>query len=544
MKRLKWILILCTAFMLTILPQSTPTKSQNNLFNMSYLFFGSPSSYISQVDKTKGSLDVVSPNYFDITQEGDLAITWTLQSSFINEMHKRGIRVVPFLANHWNATAGINGLNNRDALARKVADAIQKYNLDGVNVDIEGVGSTYRDAHTDFIRLLRQYVPKDKEVSVATAANPNGWNTGWHGFYDYTALAKYADYLMIMAYDETWESPDSPIGPVSSIQFFERSIQYAINRGVPRDRIVIGLPFYGRMWKLDGPTSAGKSITGKGVSSTRVGPLVDKYNGKIEFDEVTKSSFATFSIPSGQSSFIGSTELTAGNYIIWYENEPSIKAKLRMPSKYGLKGTGSWALYHETPDTWDYYSLWLNSVFFTDVVANHWAEASINRVSELGWMAGTTSTNFSPKKTLTRAEGAVIIVRALDKDTIIPKSQQFKDAVGHWAQKEIEIARELGYVSGKSATTFDPKAPLTREQLAAIFQNIFQYNITNSTVNPFPDVSKNKWSFNSILALSQQGILSGYPDGTFRPSSSSTRADMAALMDRMKNDFEQIQLQQ
>lgn len=178
----------------------------------------------------------------------------------------------------------------------------------------------------------------------------------------FLGLGKYADYLMIMAYDESWESPDSPIGPVSSLSFFERSVQYAIKEGVPKDRIVAGLPFYGRMWKLDGPTSEGKNITGLGLSSTRVGPLVSQFNGKIQFDENTQSSFATFTIPKGQNAFVGSTNLTAGNYVIWYENEPSIRAKLSIPSKYGIKGTGSWALYHETPDTWDYYLSALNGV--------------------------------------------------------------------------------------------------------------------------------------------------------------------------------------
>ncbi len=332
----------------------------NQFFNMSYLFFGALNTYVSQVDRTKGSLHAVSPNYFDINKDGQLDVTWRLQSSFISEMHKRGIKVTPFLSNHWDKTAGINGLNNRDKLARDIATAIERYNLDGVNVDIEGVGHAYRDSHTDLVRLLREYIPKHKEVSVAVAANPSGWTTGWHGFYDYKKLAQYADYLMIMAYDESWESPDSPVGPVSSIQFFEKSIQYAINQGVPRARIVGGLPFYGRMWKQDGPTLENRSITGMGISSTRVDPLVKEFNGNIRFDEKTQSPYASFTIPAGQHYFIGSTKLTEGKYIIWYENEPSIKSKLQLPQQYQIKGTGSWALGHETPDTWNYYTAALN----------------------------------------------------------------------------------------------------------------------------------------------------------------------------------------
>lgn len=360
MKGLKLFIAMIFAF--SILVKSiTVTNAQSGLFNMSYLFFGSLSSYVSQVDQTKGSLHVVSPNYFDITQDGQLEVTWRLQNSFISEMHKRGIKVVPFLSNHWNATAGINGLNNRENLAREIAAAIEKYNLDGVNVDIEGVGHAYRDPHTDFVRLLRQYVPSHKEISVAVAANPNGWKTGWHGFYDYPGLAKYANYLMIMAYDESWEAPDSPIGPVSSISFFERSIQFAINSGVPKDKVVSGLPFYGRMWKLDGPTLENLSITGRGLSSIRVDPLVQEFNGTIQFDEKSQTPYATFTIPSGKHAFVGSTKLTEGKYVIWFEDERSVQAKLKLPNQYGIKGTGSWALAHEKPTIWNNYTYWLNN---------------------------------------------------------------------------------------------------------------------------------------------------------------------------------------
>lgn len=516
------------------------SEAEESLFNMSYLFFGGPNSYLNQVNATKGSLDVVAPSYFDITKEGELEVTWSLQSSFINEMHRRNIKVVPFLSNHWDKTAGINGLEKRRALAQAVAAAIEKYNLDGVNVDIEGIGAAYRDAHTDFIKLLRQHIPNNKEVSVAVAANPNGWTAGWHGFYDYKGLSEYADYLMIMAYDESWDSPDSPIGPVASISFSERSIQYAIKQGVPKDKIVYGLPFYGRIWKLDGPTAEGRRLTGWGVSSTRVDPVVKKFNGKILFDEKTQSSYATFTIPKGEHHLIGSTKLTEGNYVIWYENERSLKAKLRLPTKYGIKGTGSWALFHETPDTWDYYTLWLNGRFFTDVKPGFWAEGNIHFISQKGWMTGTSSTTFAPNAPLTRAEGAVILVRALGKDEGTPQATRFNDVAGHWAQNEIELARELGYIQGVGENYFQPDTPLTREQLAQILYNIFQYPTDDLKDNIFPDVSPDEWSYKPVMAIYQQGHISGFDDGTYRPKEISRRAQMAALMERMSAEIEAL----
>lgn len=532
-------IILILSLFVALFFQPSMTKADEDMFNMSYVYFGSPNTYVSQVDQTQGSLKVVSPNYFDINEFGELEVTWKLQTSFINEMHRRGVKVVPFLANHWNATAGINGLINREKLAHDIAAAIAQYNLDGVNVDIEGIGVKYRTDHNEFIRLLREQIPENKEVSVAVAANPNNFQTGWHGFYDYRTLGIYADYLMIMAYDESWESPESPIGPVASLSFSERSIQYAINQGVPKNKIVYGIPFYGRLWKLDGPTTEGFSITGRGLSSTRVKPIVSKYNGEFHFDDKTQTPYATFTIPKGQYDFVGSLKVTEGDYMIWYENERSIKTKLRLPKKYNLKGTGSWSLYHETKDTWDYYSLWLNNKFFEDIPNGYWAENEILHVATNGWMNGRTSTTFAPGSSLTRAQAALILLRALGYEEMTPKEYQFKDTIKHSARKEIEVARELGMIRGVSPTQFDPNAPVTRAQLATMLYNIFQYE-SNTEQSPFTDVTPNNSHFHSILAMSERGYITGYKEGVFRPGANSTRVQMAALMYRMTEDFESL----
>ncbi len=93
-------------------------------------------------------------------------------------------------------------------------------------------------------------LPEEKEVSVAVAANPNGWTTGWHGSYDYAALGKYADYLMIMAYDESWQGSDP--GPVASIDFL-RSAPFLMRFSMCRQKKWFwAFPFYGRVWSEDG----------------------------------------------------------------------------------------------------------------------------------------------------------------------------------------------------------------------------------------------------------------------------------------------------
>src|SRR5690606_19569471 len=168
------------------------------------------------------------------------------------------------------------------------ADVIMKYNLDGINVDIENVTHHFRDEYSDFVRLLRELLPNDKEVSVAVVANPSNQLYGWHGSYDYNSLAVNSNYLMIMAYDESY--PGGPPGPLASIDFVEQSIKYALEQGVPKDKIVVGIGHYGRYWK------EGASYGGYGISNQQIQQAINLYDGVVTFDEKSQSPKATFTI--------------------------------------------------------------------------------------------------------------------------------------------------------------------------------------------------------------------------------------------------------
>lgn len=329
---------------------SQPSEATN--FNMGYVYFGGTDTFVRSVDRTEGVINVTSPSYFDINADGTLDLTSKFDVRFVQEMHNRGIKVVPFLSNHWDRDLGRKALENREVLAQQIADTVEKYNLDGVNVDIENVTDVDKDNYTDLVRLLRQKIPAHKEVSVAVAANPNGWTKGWHGSYDYNKLAQYSDYLMIMAYDESYQG--GPAGPVASISFVERSIQYALSKGVPADKIVLGLPHYGRYW-VEGQTSGGL-----GVSNSRIEDLFSKYPHTIVFDEKSKSPKATLTIRSGEPvTVLNGKTLTPGTYTIWFENNQSIKEKVALVEKYKLKGTGNWSLGQENASLWSSFKTWV-----------------------------------------------------------------------------------------------------------------------------------------------------------------------------------------
>ena len=309
---------------------------------------------IELVERTNGAINQVSPTWFDISSKGNLVISSAVDEDFIQKMKEMDVKITPFLSNHWSRSKGRAALKNSEKLSQQIVDAIMKYDLDGVNVDIENLTSKDRDDFSDFVNILRDKLPKDKMLTVSVAANPYGVDTGWQGSYDYEKLGEYADYLFVMAYDE--HSQGGMCGPVASIDFVENSIKYALEK-VSKDKIVVGIPLYGRFWGGDGERD------GEAVVIGDVPRLTSRFKGIVEYDEDVKQPCVKFKIAENVvSARVNGKELAPGKYTIWYENKESITSKLDLVNEYDLLGAGVWALGQEKVEVWDYYYEELNRI--------------------------------------------------------------------------------------------------------------------------------------------------------------------------------------
>lgn len=535
--RLLKIIILTLVVMLPyIFLSSNVGQASVDRFNMSYLYFGDVETHINLVNQTKGALDVISPSYFDLNPDGTLKVTSKFSLEFIDEMHKQDIKVVPFLSNHWDRQLGRKALENSEYLASQIASVINGFDLDGVNIDLENLTQDDREDYVNFVKLLREKLPEDKEVSIAVAANPNKLDIGWHGSYDYAELANYADYLMVMTYDECYYG--SQPGPVASIDFVEKSIEYALDR-VPSDKIVLGIPFYGRYWNLD------EDKGGRGIHLTDLNVLIDAFDAETVYSEDLESPLTFFEIKEDDEAYyVYGRKLTPGIYNVWFENEESIKAKLELVNKYNLKGSGSWSLGQELPSTWDYYTDALNGTSSDDAddeinfsdIENHWAKEDILSVQKKGWMKGYDNGLFVPDASLTRAQAAVTVVRAFNLEKQENNTGSFVDvSKNHWAKNEIEIAKEHGIINGIDEEHFAPDRPVTREEMAVMLNRILDFDVEIFKLNKqlFYDVKEDRWSYEEIFTMVLKGIIRGYEDESFRPTESITRAQMASLLNRM-----------
>lgn len=166
-------------------------------------------------------------------------------------------------------------------------------------------------------------------------------------------------------------------------------------------------------------------------------------------------------------------------------------------------------------------------VTLTDI-AGHWAQADIQKLVAAGAISGYPNKTFKPNNNITRAEFAVTLVKALK---LAPKSGKvFNDTAKHWAKDSIATAQAYGIISGYSDTKFGPNDNITREQMAVMITKAANL-AAKDNAKTFTDSAKvSAWAKDAVIAASSNGIISGYPDGSFKPKANATRAEAASMI--------------
>jgi hypothetical protein len=167
-------------------------------------------------------------------------------------------------------------------------------------------------------------------------------------------------------------------------------------------------------------------------------------------------------------------------------------------------------------------------------IDNHWANAAIQQLVAAGIIAGYPDNTFRPDHTVTRAEFALMIVKALDLQE--GKGQAFADTADHWAHGYIAAAVAAGIVAGYNNEEFGPDDLITREQMAVMIGKAAGLETVAGELifNDADTVSD--WARGWIAAVTENKLMSGYPDNTFKPRDNAARAEAvtvtAALLNR------------
>ena len=172
---------------------------------------------------------------------------------------------------------------------------------------------------------------------------------------------------------------------------------------------------------------------------------------------------------------------------------------------------------------------------FTDVPADRWSYPYIKQLYDAGVVSGTSATTFEPTANVTRAQFVTMIAGLAGADVSGYASGPFDDVqAGSWYAPYVNWAAANHIVSGTSATTFDPNATISRQDMAVMLYNYAQrYDVTlnEQTVTPFTDESAiADYALSAVQALHRAGVISGMPDGSFQPYATATREQACTML--------------
>ena len=158
----------------------------------------------------------------------------------------------------------------------------------------------------------------------------------------------------------------------------------------------------------------------------------------------------------------------------------------------------------------------------------------LNGDDHYAYIVGYPDSTVRPQNGITRAEVATIFFRLLTDETRnanSTKSNSYSDvAAGAWYNHAVSTLSAMGIVKGDSNGKFNPNAPITRAEFAAIAARFDDK--ADTTAVDFSDIASH-WAKNEISAAANNGWINGYTDGTFRPNNKITRAEAMTLVNRV-----------
>ena len=311
----------------------------------------------SVLSSTKG-VNVISPTWFYLNDNnGNLANLASLD--YVNYCHSQGVEVWALVSNLENKDADsaevLTHTSKRQNLVNQIVSMAIQYNLDGINLDFESLNqSKVGDAYIEFVR----------ELSIKCANNgivlsiDNYVPTSYTAFYNRAEQANFADYVVIMGYDEHYAGGDA--GSVSSIGWVKQGVADTLAE-VPADQVILGMPFYTRVWQLTKNTSSKDSTESEDNNDTKDNDntsdsdydVSSKIYGMRAADALLADNGVTktWDKESGQNY----AEFASGDstFKVWLEDASSTEERLKVMQDNKLAGASFWKLGFETSDVWN-----------------------------------------------------------------------------------------------------------------------------------------------------------------------------------------------
>ena len=289
----------------------------------------SNTSFLTSLASSKG-VNVVAPTWFNLAND-DGDINSYASSECVNYAHQLGIEVwatVNDVDGGGDADNILNYTSKRQKLVNQLVSEAIQYNIDGINVDLEYVDPKSANGYIQFIRELSVKC-HNNGISLSVDNYPPA---GFNMFYNRSQQAVFADYVVVMAYDE--HNKTTGAGSVASIGFVRQSVENTL-KDVPAEKLVLGIPFYTRVWK-----EGGDELQLVSVSMNEAKSRYESNGANPRWLDDCGQYYVEYK----NGGF---------NYKIWLEEDKSIEEKLKVMKEQKLAGVASWKLGLQFDSIWD-----------------------------------------------------------------------------------------------------------------------------------------------------------------------------------------------
>lgn len=304
-------------------------------------------------------INVISPTWFALADaEGN--ITSLADKTYVNRAHQLGYEVWALAADFSDADTGefvssvLPYTTKRENLINKLISYAIDYKLDGINIDFEYVKE---DNGENFIQFLRELSIKCRNNNIVLSVD-NYVPSAWSAFYNRQAQGEVADYIIVMAYDE-YNNSSEEAGPVASISFVSDGIKNLLEM-VDSSKVVLGVPFYTRVWQetpealaasgstiIQDSAKGNYSLNSKSYSMSAVNDIVSSKGLAKEWKENLGLNYCEY-------------EEGGSLFRIWLEDEQSLEEKVKLVKENDLAGAAFWKLGLENSDAWNIIVKYVN----------------------------------------------------------------------------------------------------------------------------------------------------------------------------------------
>ena len=296
----------------------------------------------SMMEEGKG-INVIAPTWFSINDNnGGIRNFGT--ADYVATARENGLKVWAvaddFNYRNENSDTSISDFDilsdtvKRRALEKNLVNAAATLGVDGLNLDFEKLNSDCGSHYAQFIKELSVLTHRAGITFSVCNYVPYNYNE----FYRIDVQGKFADYVLIMGYDEHYHGSGN-IGSVASFDFVCYGLDKTLE-SVPAERIINAVPFYTIVWKNDGGT-----VTDSYLTLVNQAEYISKYNIQYRWDESACQNYAEWQ--SGSAT-----------YYVWFEDSESISSKLNAMNTRNIGGVGVWRLGYGTPDVWNLIGLY------------------------------------------------------------------------------------------------------------------------------------------------------------------------------------------